>query len=560
MAIKAKSLKTVSRHNASGSTSSTALQNTQGLLPNTLVRLRHLDITDRVTVDFSVPSIAKGGYGEVYIGICKIDGREVKVAVKRLYFHLGNNPGSTKSIAKEINTWSEFTHPNIVPLIGFILEGNGLPALVSTWMDNGPVLQYVRSHPECDITHLILGAAEGLAYLHEKDVVHADIKSGNILVSSSGDAVICDFGLSRAVNLIGNIPVPDTAVGSIRWLSYELLAKNGKYAEHTKESDVWAFGMTVYELLTKEHPYAQITIDAQVMVSIMHKKLPTPPWSFSTWPRKKKEIWAILSQGNDDTPGHPYVVSRGTDGRGGAKVAILRMHPDFKDQPAKLIAKDIYVWSKLVHPNIITLKGFIKDETGFPAIILEWIDNNSVLDYVKDHPDCDVLHLIVGIAKGLEYLHDNDVVHADIRSDNVLVSSSGDVKIWSLGTSRATNATQISLGGNTTRPDGPVGAIRWMAYELLVETENYTKHSKASDVWAFGMTIYELLAQERPYAHITTETGVIVNVMNRKLPSRPKNLSKRTHAVWDLCQACWKFNPRLRISMADVVKKLEGPQ
>ncbi|KAI5116310.1 hypothetical protein M0805_009154 [Coniferiporia weirii] len=601
-----------------------------------------LNVTDHVTVNFSEARVAGGSYGEIFVGSLKTEGKgEVRVAVKRLHLYTGSQVEAAKSAAKEIHTWSKLFHLNIVRLFGFYLDGNMFPSIVSEWMENGSVLHYVRHHPECDVIHLILGIAEGLAYLHKNDVVHADIKSDNVLVNSFGDAVICDFGISRMINssretLAGNTTLPGGVVGSIRWLSYELLTQSETYKKHTKESDVWAFGMTVYELLTKERPYAHIGIDTQVIISVMKEVLPLPPTSADAWTKKKQEVWKLCESCWKLDPGlrismtdvvkimksirsrypEPLVLLRDTlatlsrlnltkdisidfsvpkfggdalndlfvgkyviPGRNEVKVAIWRMRPDLRGRSVKvrspsiistlrlshrtgvqLLAKDIYIRSKLAHQNIILLLGFILDESGFPSTVSKWTDNGSVLQFVKDHPEGDVLHLILGIAKGLEYLHENDVVHADIKSDNILVTPAGDAVIRGFEISRAMNATQAFLGGNTTHPNGPAGTVRWMAYELINEAEKYSKHTKESDVWAFGMTVYELLAKERPYADISISAQIIRTVMQQRLPSCPSSFyvwPVKLQEVWGLCEACWTFDPQLRISMSSAVMGLE---
>ncbi|KAI5119292.1 hypothetical protein M0805_008207 [Coniferiporia weirii] len=128
----------------------------------------------------------------------------------------------------------------------------------------------------------------------------------------------------------------------------------------------------------------------------------------------------------------------------------------------------------------------------------------------------------------LAYLHDNGVVHSYLKSktfkDDVLVSSSGNAVICDFGISRAMNATQTALGGNITAPNGPTGTDRWMAYELVAETEKYKKHLKEWDVWAFGMTVYEPLVKGRPYAQITIEFQNTLAVIRKQLPSRPASL------------------------------------
>ncbi|KAI5116781.1 hypothetical protein M0805_008735 [Coniferiporia weirii] len=281
------------------SISPVASKSPEDLLKGTLSKLIHLDLTSRVTFDRSSTATKNiGSYGDVYTGTYDWPGRgKVTVAIKCLR---NLNPGITKVVAKEIYIWSKLDHRNLLRLQGYITitEGN-LPALVSEWMENGTVLNYVKSHTDCDVMHLILGLAEGLAYLHDNGVIHSDIKSDNVLVSSSGDAVICDFGISRALNatqagLGGNTTVSGGPGGTVRWMAYELIAETETYRKHSKESDVWAFGMTAYELLTKDRPYAHISNNFQVPVFIAKKELPNPPASFDEWPTDGREIWDLL--------------------------------------------------------------------------------------------------------------------------------------------------------------------------------------------------------------------------------------------------------------------------
>ncbi|KAI5122713.1 hypothetical protein M0805_009766 [Coniferiporia weirii] len=227
----------------------------------------------------------------------------------------------------------------------------------------------------------------------------------------------------------------------------------------------------------------------------------------------------------------------------------------------KIAAREIYIWSKLIHPNISLFLGFVNNvTTGLPSLVSEWMENGTVLEYVKKHPERDVLHLILGMAKGLEYLHDNGIVHSDIKSDNVLIDASGEAVICDFGISRAINATQAALGGNTTAPGGANGAYRWMARELFDPKGGPdTKHTKETDIWAFGMTIYEILTKDRPYAHVHVNLAVPFTIMEGGLPVPPAYVEtwpERYQDVWRLCGFCWISDPQLRISMANVVKKL----
>ncbi|KAI5115606.1 hypothetical protein M0805_009283, partial [Coniferiporia weirii] len=593
----------------SGSSSIIVQQSShEDTLEGTLSRLGpSFDFTKYVPFDPSMRAtpVASGGFGFVYKSVYKPPNRDGKtVAIKRLFFE--HHPGFEKIAAREIYIWSGLVHPNVIRFLGFILDEDGRPLFISEWMENGSVLKYVESHTGCDVIHLVLGIAEGLEFLHGRDVVHADIKPDNVLVNSSGNAVICDFGSSRAMNatqiaLGGNTTNPNGPGGSIRWLAYEMIAKSETYKNFTKYSDVWAFGMTVYELLTKEKPYAQIHIEAQVMIAVMKETLPIPPTYIDIWPEKYQGVWKLCTECWNFDPlqrismtevvgelrklrlSHLNLSGRVTFDRlkpmkgggfydiiytgthesleRGKVIVTIKCLRHLNSSSAKIMAKEIYIWSELDHPNLLRLSGFIIDEENLLSLVSERMENGSVLEYVKSHPECDVIRLILGIAEGLEYLHKRDIVHSDIKSDNILVNSSGDAVICDFEISRAMNVAQVALDENTTTPWRASGTIRWMAYELLAEIEEYTKHTKESDVWAFGMTVYELLAKERPYAHLSYEAMVMFYVIRRRLPKPPASFdtwSKKKKEAWGICESCWTFDPKQRITMASVVEKLKA--
>ncbi|KAL5522416.1 hypothetical protein ACEPAG_8432 [Sanghuangporus baumii] len=247
--------------------------------PRVLNWLSHLDLSSSVLFkeeDF----VSGGGYGDVFKGhITLSDQTKVKVAIKRLRFYMREDILSL--FEKEIYVWSKLRHKNILPLIGYAFSsGNGYPLLVSEWMDNGSAWTYVQQKPDCNLLHIVIGIAQGLEYLHDKGIVHSDIKSDNVLVSSSGDALICDFGCSRIITASQSLAKPSSGLkGTPRYQAYELLTE-GRFKGYTKEADVWAFGMTVYELLARQRPYSHLS-DSQVLLAIVRRELPQPPPSFT---------------------------------------------------------------------------------------------------------------------------------------------------------------------------------------------------------------------------------------------------------------------------------------
>ncbi|EJC99226.1 kinase-like protein [Fomitiporia mediterranea MF3/22] len=290
------------------------------VLRRTLVKLAHLDLTRHVKYDSAVMK-AHGGYCDVFVGTANIPVSEkdrdfvpaagsaeqrhlVKVAIKRLRVHIQTERVFARRLAKELAIWSKLDHTNILPLLGYVMEGD-YPSVVSEWIENGTVGTYLKANPNADPVPLIVGIANGLNYLHRNDIVHSDVKADNVLVDHTGKPLICDFGISRVLSSALSITGTSTGGlrGSIRWMARELLDVPGDI-RHTKETDVWAFGMTVYEILTGEFPFAHLKLDVFVVLAVMRGELPVRPPAFVEWSETLQSIWSVCEKCWVSSPGN----------------------------------------------------------------------------------------------------------------------------------------------------------------------------------------------------------------------------------------------------------------
>ncbi|PAV14607.1 kinase [Pyrrhoderma noxium] len=243
---------------------------------------------------------------------------------------------------------------------------------------------------------------------------------------------------------------------------------------------------------------------------------------------------------------------------GDVRVGVKRMRFYLDEDIKNLLEKEVYVWAKLRHNNILPLLGYAFDpSTGYPLLISRWMDNGSAWDYIQSHPNIELVSFIFGIVEGLSYLHDQGVIHSDLKSDNILVTAVGHPVICDFGCARMV-ATSISLA-NTTR--GQLGTIRYLAYELLAQIDTYRSHSIKTDVWAFGMTVYELLTERRPY-HDILNSQVAMAIVQRNLPvlePRIEALIERgdlsKNFLWHVCLECWSHDPQERLDMKEVSER-----
>ena len=116
--------------------------------------------------------------------------------------------------------------------------------------------------------------AQGLAYLHSRDIVHADFKAANVLISEIGQSIICDFGLSHLKLDIMTHSQQDAEAqlalaGTMRWKSPERLAGGGP----TFKADVYAFAMAIFEVYSGQIPFG-FKDDLQVSREVQSKSAP----------------------------------------------------------------------------------------------------------------------------------------------------------------------------------------------------------------------------------------------------------------------------------------------
>ncbi|KZT50975.1 kinase-like protein, partial [Calocera cornea HHB12733] len=129
-------------------------------------------------------------------------------------------------IVRETNVWLTLQHENVLQLLGVAVCATTQRIwLVSPWIVRGSMKQYLKDDPEADCMVLSRGLVQGVAYLHSMGVVHEDIRATNVLVDSSGQPLLADFGLSRTME---QLPPPgDTTTsmtdGSLRWMAPERL-------------------------------------------------------------------------------------------------------------------------------------------------------------------------------------------------------------------------------------------------------------------------------------------------------------------------------------------------
>ncbi|KDQ19627.1 hypothetical protein BOTBODRAFT_444438 [Botryobasidium botryosum FD-172 SS1] len=226
-------------------------------------------------------SEAGGGFGRCYKGDF-LDSPSHAVAMKSLYTDIRDESVEdySRRVKREVDVWRKLRHPHVLPFIGSVVLGT-TQYMVSPWKENGEVRRYLRSHPNANRNKLLLQVAMGLEYLHTLNpaVVHGDIKGPNILISSTGDACIADFGLSHKEGSDFHVhSLRWQVAGNYRWQAPELLrAKTLPQSVRTTMTDIYAFGRVILEVFTHEVPFHTMHLDHEVTEYIKRHNLPPRP-------------------------------------------------------------------------------------------------------------------------------------------------------------------------------------------------------------------------------------------------------------------------------------------
>ncbi|XP_028318311.1 tyrosine-protein kinase ABL1 isoform X1 [Gouania willdenowi] len=210
--------------------------------------------------------------------------------------------------------------------------------------------------------------------------------------------------------------------------------------------------------------------------------------------------------------------------------------------------KEAAVMKEIKHPNLVQLLGVCTREPPF-YIITEFMTHGNLLDYLRECNREEVnavvlLHMATQISSAMEYLEKKNFIHRDLAARNCLVGENHLVKVADFGLSR------LMTGDTYTAHAGAKFPIKWTAPESLA----YNKFSIKSDVWAFGVLLWEIATYGMsPYPGI--DLSQVYELLEKDYRmDRPEGCPEK---VYELMTACWRWNPAERPSFAETHQAFE---
>uniref|UniRef100_A0A3B4FD54 receptor protein-tyrosine kinase n=1 Tax=Pundamilia nyererei TaxID=303518 RepID=A0A3B4FD54_9CICH len=232
-------------------------------------------------------------------------------------------------------------------------------------------------------------------------------------------------------------------------------------------------------------------------------------------------------------------------------VAIKSLKAGYSDKQRRDFLSEASIMGQFDHPNIIRLEGVVTRCKPL-MIITEYMENGSLDAFLRKHDGqftvIQLVGMLRGIASGMKYLSDMNYVHRDLAARNILVNSNLVCKVSDFGLSRVLEDDPEATGTYLS-PGGKI-PIRWTAPEAIA----YRKFTTASDVWSYGIVMWEVVSYgERPYWDMNNQDVIKAIEEGYRLPA-PMDCPVVLH---QLMLDCWERDRAERPTFSQILNMLD---
>uniref|UniRef100_A0A0E0B5Z4 non-specific serine/threonine protein kinase n=1 Tax=Oryza glumipatula TaxID=40148 RepID=A0A0E0B5Z4_9ORYZ len=265
-------------------------------------------------------------------------------------------------------------------------------------------------------------------------------------------------------------------------------------------------------------------------------------------PRDGASEWEIdvklLKFGNKVASGSYGDLYRGTYCSQDVAIKVLKPERINADMQREF-AQEVYIMRKVRHKNVVQFIGACTKPPNL-CIVTEYMSGGSVYDYLHKHKGVFKLPALLGVvmdvSKGMSYLHQNNIIHRDLKTANLLMDENGTVKVADFGVARVKAQSGVMTA--------ETGTYRWMAPEVI----EHKPYDHKADVFSFGILMWELLTGKIPYEYLTPLQAAVGVVQKGLRPTIPKNAHAK---LSELLQKCWQQEPAERPDFSEILETLQ---
>ncbi|KAI3868930.1 hypothetical protein MKW92_003226 [Papaver armeniacum] len=205
-------------------------------------------------------------------------------------------------------------------------------------------------------------------------------------------------------------------------------------------------------------------------------------------------------------------------------------------------AQEVYIMRKVRHKNVVQFIGACTRPPSL-CIVTEFMSGGSIYDFLHKQKGVfklpSVIRIAIDVSKGMNYLHQNKIIHRDLKAANLLMDENKVVKVADFGVARV----QAQSGVMTAE----TGTYRWMAPEVI----EHKPYDHKADIFSFAIVLWEMLTGKLPYEYLTPLQAAVGVGLRPTIP-------KDTHPkLVRLLEHCWQQNPSLRPDFSEIIEALQ---
>ena len=474
-----------------------------------------------------VDELGRGGMAQVYLARDPLFDRSVAIKVIKGWF--SDDEKFRYRFRREARTIARLEHRAIVPVYD-TGEDNDELYLVMRYMPGDSLRKQLDQDPIYPLPKTLLTMnrlASALESAHRQGIIHRDIKPANVLLDDEGAPFLADFGIahidleSEILKETGRADETLHYIGSPFYMAPEQWRKEnlGPY------TDVYQLGVMLFEMVTGKRPFTGVAIG---VLKQNHLETP-PPAATSINKHLPSQFDAILAKAMAKDPRDRYqspqemaeelaqalqpetIKNRyqlNEELARGRLATIYLAHDLFKDEevalkrlkypllPNQIMRQRFQNWAQTLaayhHPTVVPVYDMGEDDRK-PYLTMPFINGRTLTTRLRREgklPITDVCEIAQHIALALDDIHNNQLTHGNIQPNKILLDDNDGMFLTGLGLNQVSEFTEVVLQENAL-----LGAEPYMAPEQwLGEPE-----SSQTDIYQFGVLLFELLTGQRPF-------------------------------------------------------------